>query len=397
MIFYIIGIGNKIPNFTTEQRDIIRGASVFSGGKRHYELVKHQLPSPHQWILIQSPMPKVFEAYEKAGGSIVVFASGNPLFYGFSNTLRTKYPNTEIRTTPYFSAIQLLANATNTNSSELVTVSVHGRTWRALDSALIQQKTLIGVLTDAQKNPAAIAQRMLVYGYTNYEMIIGEDIEGVEEQFLQLSIVETAKKTFHPLNCVLLKKKAHRAIDFGILDTHFMGLAGRPNMITKMPIRLTTLHLLDVLQIDTLWDIGFCTGAVSIEAKLKNPNLAVVAFEKRTECEAIIDENQKRFGVPGIQVVMGDFFEQDITQFSRPDAVFIGGHGGRLEDLFLKIAPLLRTETTIVINAVKENSVQGFEKGCKAIGYEIITRHVIVLDHHNAITLVKAKSIKNQR
>lgn len=391
MTFYIIGIGNKIPNFTKGQQREIKNGYLFSGGKRHYTLVKKYLPEKHQWIPIQSPMSQVFEAYEKGDEPIIVFASGNPLFYGFSNTLRNKYPNVEIITEPYFSSIQLLVNATNTSSNQLEVVSVHGRTWHDFDSSLIQQKQLIGVLTDTKKKPATIAQRMLDYGYTNYEMIIGEDIEGTQEQFHKLSLLDASIKEFHPLNCVLLKKKYHRTIDFGIKDIDFKGLPGRPNMITKMPIRLTTLHLLEVMSSHILWDIGFCTGSISIEAKLKNPSLEIIAFEKRVVCKDIMTENQKRFGVPGIQAVIGDFFEQNLTQFSKPDTIFIGGHGGRLKELFTKIKPFLKTETNIVINAIKENSITLFKKGCAAIDYKIIDETVITLDNHNPITLLKAK------
>ena len=390
MTFYIIGIGNRKPNFTSKQRGTIQQNYVFSGGKRHYELVKEFLPRKHQWIAIQSPMSGVFEAYEKIAKSVVVFASGNPLFYGFSNTLRNHYPTAKIITESYFSSIQLLANATNTNSNQLETVSVHGRAWYDFDTILMQQKELIGVLTDVEKGPSAIAQRMLEYGYTNYEMVVGEDIEGDQEQFYQLSVTEAITKSFYSLNCVLLKKTRHREIDFGISDIDFKGLLGRPNMITKMPVRLTTLHLMQVLNINALWDVGFCTGSISIEAKLKNPSLEIVAFEKRTECEHIMIENQKRFGAPGIQLIMGDFFEQDLSQFSKPDAVFIGGHGGRLEELLFKIAPLLKSDTTIVINAVKEHSINMFRTGCSQIGYAITDMHQITLDNHNSITLLKA-------
>lgn len=390
MTFHIIGIGNKKPSFTAKQQQDILDTRIFSGGKRHYELVKDYLPENYQWIAIQSPMSQVFEAYEKVAVPIIVFASGNPLFYGFSNTLKNKYPNAEIITTPYFSSIQLLANAMNLNSNQLQTISVHGRTWKALDVILIQQKELIGVLTDAEKTPATIAKRLLEYGYDNYDIIVGEDIEGEQEKFQELSLLEASTMKFHSLNCSILKKIVHRQIDFGIKNTDFKGLPDRPKMITKMPIRLTTLHYLDILNVDTLWDIGFCTGSVGIEAKLKNTDLDVIAFEKRPECKAILKENQKRFGVPGIQVVMGDFFEQDLNQFPKPKSIFIGGHGGRLEELFLKIAPVLQLETCIVINAVKESSVQGFKAGCDKIGYTVVEESILSLDEYNPITLLKA-------
>ncbi len=390
--FYIIGIGNKAPIFTPQQLQYIQNSHVFSGGKRHYELVKKHLPTPHQWIPIQSPMEAVFEAYNTLSTPIVVFASGNPLYYGFANTLRTAYPTARIITSPYFSSIQLLATATNTNTNQLQTVSVHGRTWHALDAALIQQKECIGILTDRSKNPATIAQRMLSYGYTNYEMIVGEDIEGTNEKFHTLALSTAATMQFHSLNCVLLKKKSHRTINFGIPDTDFLGLPNRPNMITKMPIRLTTLHLLDIQNQQVVWDIGFCTGAISIEAKLKNPHLTIIAFEKRAICADIIATNQKRFGTPGIETVIGDFFEQDLSQYPKPDSIFIGGHGGRLIEMLQKIAPYLKSTTTIVINAVQDNTIQAFKKGCTAIQYTITNEMLLTIAPHNPITLLSAKS-----
>ena len=390
MTFHVIGIGNTIPFFSKEQQMLIKNATIFSGGKRHYELVKAFLPENHQWIYIKSPMDELFENYEKANAMIVVFASGNPLFYGFSNTLQNKYPKATIYTEPYFSSIQLLTNRTNTNSNELTTVSVHGRSWKALDEALIQQLPLIGVLTDQQKNPAAIAQRMLAYGFNNYEMSIGEDLEGEYEKVQTINLVEATKKNYQKLNCVLVHKKEERKQYFGIPDTAFKGLEGRPNMITKMPIRLASLHLLEVLNASVLWDIGFCTGAISIEAILKNPKLDVIAFEKRPECEAILHENQKRFGAPGITAVMGDFFEQDLNLYATPDSIFIGGHGGKLSELLAKLDTIIQSKAQIVINAVKETSGNAFKQGCKNLGWEIVEEMNLTLNLHNPICLLKA-------
>ncbi len=393
MTFHVIGIGNKKPNLTDQQQQNILDTKTFSGGKRHYKLVKEYLPKNHRWIYIQSPMSAVFKEYEKAAEKIVVFASGNPLFYGFSNTLKNKYPDANIITEPYFSAIQLLTNTFNINNSHLQTVSVHGRSWEALDTVIIQQKEYIGILTDTKKTPATIATRLLEYGYDNYSLYIAEDIEGEEEKFHKMSLQEAVKMKFHPLNCLILKKISHRQISFGIKDKDFIGLPNRPKMITKMPIRLTTLHLLDIVNSGTFWDIGFCTGSVSIEAKLRNPDLDVIAFEKREECKTIIEENQKRFGIPGIKTVMGDFITQNLTQFPKPNTVFVGGHGGQLPELFHKIEPFLLSDTTIVINAVREDSIKTFKKECKKIGYAILEEYLVSLDDHNPITLLKAKRI----
>ena len=93
---------------------------------------------------------------------------------------------------------------------------------------------------------------------------------------------------------------------FGIADADFALLDGREKMITKMPIRLLTLQALDLSSRRVFWDVGFCTGSVSIEARRLFPHLRIVAFEIRPECEAIIEENARRLGAPGIEVRMGE-------------------------------------------------------------------------------------------
>ena len=90
MIFQVIGIGNKKYEPAKQLFDLIQKHHVFSGGQRHYELVKHLLPADHQWIFIKARIDNLFENYQDTNESIMVFASGDPLFYGIANTLNRK-------------------------------------------------------------------------------------------------------------------------------------------------------------------------------------------------------------------------------------------------------------------------------------------------------------------
>jgi precorrin-6Y C5,15-methyltransferase (decarboxylating) len=390
MIFHVIGIGNRKAEFSEQLLRLIRSHTVFSGGHRHNELVSHLLPQGHIWLPVQSPMELLFESYQQASLPVIVFASGDPLFYGIANTLRTKYPEAEIHTYPYFSSIQLLAHQASLNSNLLQTVSVHGRTWSALDEVLIQQKPLIGILTDQEKSPSAIAKRLLAYGYTNYTMWIGEDLEGENEQVRHLQPEQAVDATFHPLNCVVLQKESQREIAFGINDALFEGLEGRPNMITKMPVRLCSLHALDLGSKSVLWDIGFCTGSLSIEAKLRFPYLEIHAFEKRSECLQILRNNQHKFGSPGINAWIGDIFEADLKNVTRPQSVFVGGHGGRLTELLQIIDQYLLTGGTVVMNAVQDGSVRDFIAFADKLNWKLEEPLRLKVDAHNEITILKA-------
>ena len=102
--FYIIGIDdNGQREFQAEVREIITTHRVFSGGKRHYELMRDRLPEQYVWIDITVPLEEVFEKYA-AYCEVVVFASGDPLFFGFANTVKSRLPEAEIQVFPWFNS-----------------------------------------------------------------------------------------------------------------------------------------------------------------------------------------------------------------------------------------------------------------------------------------------------
>ena len=390
--FIVIGLSDSRSHwFTPEVRELISSGHVFSGGRRHHEIVKDLLPEECVWIDIVVPLDKVWVEYARYG-KIVIFASGDPLFYGFAATLRREFPDCRMKVYPAFNSLQMLAHRMLIPYADMVNVSVTGRPWKGLDTAIIRQCPLIGVLTDHKKGPAEIAGRLLEYGYDNYIMTVGENLGNESEELVRsLSLEEATGKTFSHPNCVILTKTYSRKRYFGIPETEFFHLEGRKNMITKMPVRLLTLSMLDLYGRHTLWDIGFCTGSVSIEAKLQFPSLEVVAFERREESRELLVENCRKFGALGITGVIGDFMNCDLSCYPSPDAVFIGGHGGRLDEMVGRIYKVLNKGGVLVFNSVSAESCNLFRKAVEASGGVIEAEHILILDDHNPITILKAK------
>ena len=426
--------------------EIIKQGKVFSGGKRHHEIVAPFLPADAQWIDITVPLDAVFEQYKtfpqpfpirdgsgyteghdlstpllhregQGGGSLIVFASGDPLFFGFANTIKRKMPEAEIVLYPSFNSLQMLAHRLVMPYHDMRIVSLTGRPWPEFDRALIERAEKIGVLTDREHTPAAIAQRMLEYGYTYFNIYVGEHLGNPElEKVSTLTLEEAARQEFDYPNCVLLEligdgssefendfasmkqtqKNRPHWVPFGIPDSDFALLDGREKMITKMPIRLLTLQALDLPRRHVLWDIGFCTGSISIEARLQFPHLHIEAFEIRPECEAIIHENAHRFGTPGINVHIGDFLETELSVLPQPDAVFIGGHGGRLKEIMTKVLTVLAPDGIIVMNSVKAplvktDSHQLWDEACQELGLQQEPPTKIILNENHPIELLKCK------
>ena len=390
--FIVIGLSDSRNQwFSPEERGLIASAQVFSGGIRHHEIVKDLLPEGCVWIDIVVPLDKVWVEYARYG-KIVVFASGDPLFYGFAATLRREFPDCRMKVYPAFNSLQMLAHRMLVPYADMVNVSVTGRPWKGLDTAIIRQYPLIGVLTDHKKGPAEIAGRLLEYGYDNYMMTVGENLGNESEELVRsLSLEEATGKCFSHPNCVILTKTYSRKSYFGIPEMEFSHLEGRKNMITKMPVRLLTLSMLDLYGRHTLWDIGFCTGSVSIEAKLQFPSLEVVAFERREESRELLVDNCRKFGAPGITGVIGDFMNCDLSRYPSPDAVFIGGHGGRLDEMVGRIYKVLNKGGVLVFNSVSAESCHLFRKAVEAYGGVIEAEHILILDDHNPITILKAR------
>ena len=450
MKFYVIGISDAPnPQLSPEALAVVGHGRVFSGGRRHHALVGHLLPTEAVWIDITAPLEAVFAQYERMDTDVVVFASGDPLFFGFANTIRRFMPAATVQLFPTFNSLQLLAHRLVLPYHDMRIVSLTGRPWPELDRALIERAPKIGVLTDGEHTPAAIARRMLDYGYTTYRMHVGEHLgHPAQEHVSTLPLQEAALQDFAMPNCLILEAtQALSPRPFGIPDTAFSLLDGREKMITKMPIRLLTLQMLDLPSRHVLWDIGACTGSISIEARLRFPHLQVEAFEIRPECEAIIHDNARRFGAPGIGVHIGDFLESggewnaDIgipqaptpTSHSSsvirhssfpishssfpishsslvishspslpPDAIFIGGHGGRLKEMMAKAVSCLQPGGIIVMNSVtsavvtqatghRPSSRQLWDEACHELGLQQEAPLHIQLNDYNPIEILKCR------
>lgn len=391
-VFHIIGISDSTEiYFPPPVQEVISRGKVFSGGVRHHQLVEQFLPEGAEWIDITVPLDKVFVQYA-AHREIVVFASGDPLFFGFANTVQRLLPESHIHVYPTFNSLQMLAHRLLLPYQEMRMVSLTGRPWKAFDAALIRGERMLGVLTDRVKTPAAIAARMQEYGYDNYRMYVGEALgNAAEERVRELTVEEARHTTFQSPNCLILVRTALRPRPLGLKESEFALLNGRVNMITKRPVRLQTLSMLDLQMRTVFWDIGSCTGSVSIEAKSLYPELEVIAFERRPEGAELLRANSVKWGTPGIRFVGGDFMEQSLADLPRPDAVFIGGHGGRLQELLKRADEDLLPGGVMVFNSVSEDSLQQFYEGVAQTGRRVTERIRLVVDAHNPIEILKAE------
>jgi precorrin-6Y C5,15-methyltransferase (decarboxylating) len=387
----IIGIYDKKPEFSAEQQKAIAETRLFAGGKRHYELIKRWLPENACWVDITVPLSNFFDKVKKSGENWLVFASGDPLFFGIGNTLKRELPDANFVFYPVFNSLQLLAHRFGINYGEFKTVSLTGRDWHAFDKALLHGEKRLAILTDRKNTPATIAQRMLEFGYNNYRMLYGQCLGGENERIAELSLQDASTFPFSHPNCFFLEMTENRIPRKGIPETEFEILEGRPKMITKMAIRMLTLAALQLHNKKVFWDVGACTGSVSIEARLHFPDVKVVAFEKRKESLEIIKKNARKFQTPGIQLFIGDYAEMDKANQEQPDAVFLGGYGGKMEVILNDVNAHLLHGGIIVFNSVSEQSENSFLCWARKNNYQLQIQQKLAVDEHNPISILAIK------
>ncbi|MCH2225611.1 MAG: precorrin-6y C5,15-methyltransferase (decarboxylating) subunit CbiE [Crocinitomicaceae bacterium] len=385
----LVGMGDHIDSMLPIGRELLKEFMCFSGGKRHYELLKPILPKDHKWIEISGKMEDLVDQYKSTEETVLIFTSGDPFFFGFGNTLKRLMPEAKLDIIPWFSSIQRLCHKAQVNASALKQVTLHGRSWKGLDAAILNNESTIGILTDEKHAPNHIAERLIDFGYTNYELIVGEHLDGEEEKVLKVTLEEATNLKFATLNAVILRKTFERKQRMSFSDDFYVTLENRPGMITKRPFRSLAIQALELSTKLRFWDVGACTASVAIESKRMFPYLEVTAFEIREECEGIIMENLKNTSTPGVQVEIGDFFVKEL-EGDRPDAVFIGGHGKRLDEMIRRIDHYLEPKGRLVMNTVSEQSKEIFIKTTNELGYQLDEPLCVNINEYNAINLLAA-------
>ena len=91
---------SSAPSSSPEVQQLIARHRVFSGGRRHRELVADLLPAGAVWIDIIVPLSAVYQEYRALDEPVLVFASGDPLFFGFTTTLMREFPGQSHRPSP---------------------------------------------------------------------------------------------------------------------------------------------------------------------------------------------------------------------------------------------------------------------------------------------------------
>lgn len=120
--------------------------------------------------------------------------------------------------------------------------------------------------------------------------------------------------------------------------------------LTKEDVRLISIAALGMKENEVLYDIGAGSGSVALQVATTSPTVKVVAIERNDRAWKNLNANLAKFFVSNVQLVKA--FAPDWPDgLPRPDAAFIGGSGGKIRDIILRLYNL-NPNCRIVISCV---------------------------------------------
>lgn len=371
----VIGLsGDDLPTahidtYIKECSTVIATASVYELFKKSY--LKESLLMA--WVAMV-PVARSLDAISEAicSHSVLVFTSGDPLFYGLGQTLTDRFPAKEIVFLPALSSLQLCFARFGIPWGDAAFLSLHGRSFTDLRSVLHKPKLF--VLTDRENSPQKIAQHLIDNlpdsELDTYKMYVGVRLGTKSEQLSAGTVSEIATKSYDQPNCLILHKIAGESEhpgNFGLLETEIRHSRG---LITKNEVRASVLHALRLPPRGVFWDIGAGSGSISVEAALLNPALSVFAIERKPEEIANIIHNRRRYKCWNISVCQGTA-PDILKKLPVPDCVFVGGSGGSLTEIIDFISDKNLAAGRIVVTGVTRNTVDSAPDLLFKAGYDV--------------------------
>ena len=330
-------------------------------------------------------VPRWVDGARAAAQRAVVLATGDPLCHGIGEYLIGRLGLAACEVIPNVSTVQWACARLGLPWQHMTLCSVHGPDageWTpgagpehglyALRTAIAHHERL-AVLTSPQNSPDRIARLLLAEGLTTtHTLAVAERLTSSEERIIgPLSPTEAASRSFTAPNVLILLRHApeeHKVL-FGFPDHGFAQRKPHKGLITKREVRAISLAYLGLRRDSIVWDIGAGSGAVGLEAAQLCSTGHVYAAEKNAKDIAIASKNRSKRAVHNYTLLHTEA-PAGLDPWPSPDAVFIGGSGGRLSDLISYCLGRLRSGGSMVMNLVTIENLGATVAALQALGTE---------------------------
>lgn len=359
----IIGMGLSPDDLTARHLKLIKQADILIGGKRHLD---HFQKLPSQKKDITGKLKEIIAFIKdimKNGEpdlSIVVLASGDPLFFGIGSLMIRSIGAEMVNIYPNITSVAAVFARLKEPWDNVKVISLHGRDQKKELLSAVATESRIAVFTDPHNNPAMVARLLLENDYPDFNICVLERLGTESEHIEWYQLCQAALKSFANPNMVVLKRdkfsneQSEPKLRLGMPESCFNHKNG---LITKAEVRAVTISKLRLMQDNILWDLGAGSGSISIEASFFITRGSIFAVEQHKERIIQIQNNKKRYNVNNLAIIHANL-PQGLDDLPQPDRIFIGGGGRNLEKIINAASGYLKNNGIIVINTVLIRNIE---------------------------------------
>jgi len=356
----VIGIGDDgCVGLSSRAMNAVAGAQVLVGGER-------QLAFFPEWkgerIVLKTELSATLDRVAALAGehNVCVLASGDPLFFGVGALVAKKVGVEHVEILPQPSAMQWAFARARLKWDDAALLSLHGRPLQGI-AARLRRVAKAALFTDDENSPPRIAEHLIAYGQTGFRAWVCENLGGADERVREFSLEALAKITdVGPLNVLLLQRedpawRPPTTMPF-LHEDAFAKRMPKKGLITKREVRTLSVASLALSPQSIVWDVGAGSGSVAIEASMLAYEGRVYAIEVDPEGVEICRDNARTFGADNVRVIAGRAPEA-LTDLETPDAVFVGGSKGSMDEILEVALARLPSGGRLVVNAITLENV----------------------------------------
>ncbi len=342
------GLGTK-KTVTMEGWQAIQEAQVLIGAERILRTFDDGTKITYTAYLPHD-IQKLVDAHNAQ--RIAVLVSGDSGFYSGAKKLTQVLQAHQVRFISGISALSYFAGQLQLSWEDCQVISLHGRKAQFIGVVGQHEKTFL--LLDHQFSVVQVCQQLLAAGLDFVDVYVGERLSYAEEKIFHDKPQNLLGKTYDDLAVMMIinPHAKQRSLSNSLSDAE---LIRRDIPMTKSEVRAVSLAKLALTSQDIIYDIGAGSGSVTVETARVLTKGWVYAIEKNPLAVSLIQENCRRLEAYNVDVILGAA-PAVLADLPVPDAVFIGGTAGKMQEIIMAVLaknPCVR----LVVNAITLETV----------------------------------------
>ena len=354
----LIGMGMGDERLMSrEAEEALRSQDVYFGSPRLLELlpeeaVKFSVYEPDE---VLSKLRRVIAENSYGSMKAAILYSGDTGFFSgakrMSAAIKAFSDNSGIgaglKLYPGVSSVSYFSSRTGISYDNAVIISHHGRRANVLSEVMMNRKVFLLVSDAAELK--LLARKISFSGLEDITIHAGYDLSSEDERIICVRAGEYEAMPENGICCAFIINDGELLPITPSLGDGFFKRGDVP--MTKEEIRQLSICKLKLPKDAVLYDVGSGTGTISVESARLSNDIKVYAIEREKEAAELTASNVSKAGLENV-IVVNEAAPEAFAELEAPTHVFIGGSGGRLEDIVRAIMTKKQGRVRFVINAV---------------------------------------------